>query len=131
MKKLNVKKIEVFLETLMFFMAIFSFVVFILKFLLNSSIISMTTHTMNLLLQDVIFSLGILAVDCILAVITRIYIINKESNNKEENKQIISRIIFADLLFIFVICLVFYYFNIYNSNYSIFEFIKILFLNHS
>ena len=122
MKKINFKKITLILEILSIISFIVSLVIFIIKFLRTDGILSITTVTMDNLIKTTVICFGLLGVILITSLILRI--IFMKIDNTDESKLIASRTIVACLVFMIILFLIFYYLCIYNTQYSIFEFLK-------
>ena len=124
MKKINFKKITLILEILSIISFIVSLVIFIIKFLRTDGILSITTVTMDNLIKTTVICFGLLGVILITSLILRI--IFMKIDNTDESKLIASRTIVSCLVFMIILFLIFYYLCIYNTQYSIFEFLKSL-----
>lgn len=124
MKKIDFKKITLILEILSIISFIVSLVIFIIKFLRTDGILSITTVTIDNLIKTTVICFGLLGVILITSLILRI--IFMKIDNTDESKQIASRTIVACLVFMIILFLIFYYLCIYNTQYSIFEFLKSL-----
>lgn len=124
MKKIDFKKITLILEILSIISFIVSLVIFIIKFLRIDGILSITTVTMDNLIKATVICFGLLGVILITSLILRI--IFMKIDNTDESKLIASRTIVACLVFMIILFLIFYYLCIYNTQYSIFKFLKSL-----
>lgn len=122
MKKIDFKKITLILEILSIISFIVSLVIFIIKFLRTDGILSITTVTIDNLIKTTVICFGLLGVILITSLILRI--IFMKIDNTDESKLIASRTIVACLVFMIILFLIFYYLCIYNTQYSIFEFLK-------
>ena len=124
MKKIDFKKITLILEILSIISFIVSLVIFIIKFLRTDGILSITTVTIDNLIKTTVICFGLLGVILITSLILRI--IFMKIDNTDESKLITSRTIVACFVFMIILFLIFYYLCIYNTQYSIFEFLKSL-----
>ena len=124
MKKIDFKKITLILEILSIISFIVSLVIFIIKFLRTDGILSITTVTIDNLIKTTVICFGLLGVILITSLILRI--IFMKIDNTDESKLIASRTIGACWVFMIILFLIFYYLCIYNTQYSIFEFLKSL-----
>ena len=79
---------------------------------------------MDNLIKTTVISFVLLGAIFIISLILRIIFIKIDSTN--ESKLIASRTIVACLVFMIILFLIFYYLCIYNTQYSILEFLKSL-----
>lgn len=126
MRKFDFKKITLVLEIASFISFIVALIVDITKFLRIEGVIEITTFTMDKLIKMSIISFIILFVILILSLIIRIILVKIGIGEDVDAKLIADRTIFACIIFMIILFFAFYYLNIYNTQYNIFEFLKTL-----
>lgn len=102
-----------------------SLVIYIIKFLRKDGIIGITNVTMNNMIEISIVCFAILCVILLAAIVFRIFLIRLNADDEvNDTKSIFSRAIIACFAFIIILCATFYYLCIYNTDYSVIEFLK-------
>ena len=127
MKKIDFRKLGLIFEIGSFATFTISLIIYIIKFLRSEGIVEITSVTMNNIIKISIVCFVVLCVIFLAAIIFRVVLIKLNVDDEiNDTKIILSRTIIACLIFVFILCVVFYYLCIYNTSYSVTEFLKSL-----
>lgn len=127
MKKIDFRKLGLIFEIGSFATFTISLIIYIIKFLRSEGIVEITSITMNNMIKISIVCFVVLCIVFLAAIIFRVVLIKLNVDDEiNDTKIILSRTVIACLIFIFILCGVFYYLCIYNTNYSVTEFLKSL-----
>lgn len=126
MKKIDIKKIGLALEIVMFAVFTFDFIVYLIKFLRAKAIITLANTNMNNMIKVSIVLFFVLCFVLIVSIILRIVLAKIQTKEETEAKTVLSRTIVAGVIFVAIIAIMFYWLCVHQSGYTVLEYINTL-----